>query len=147
MINNQFNTQLKRNPGNFSISDNKLRIQNSNGQSSILFEDISSITWKKISIPNLTFIMIGIFILFFGMMIVSINTKANEGDSVLLLFIIVGIGFIVYGNIYKIIWEDVIVETRGGMLLSYSVDQHKGQIEVNRIENARRDVLQNTSNN
>jgi hypothetical protein len=147
MINNQLNTQLKRNPGNFSISDNKLRIQNSNGQSSILFEDISSITWKKISIPNLTFIMIGIFILFFGMMIVSINTKANEGDSVLLLFIIVGIGFIVYGYINKIIWEDVIVETRGGMLLSYSVDQHKGQIEVNRIENARRDGLQNTSNN
>ncbi|MEN9883194.1 MAG: hypothetical protein RLZZ420_411 [Bacteroidota bacterium] len=147
MINNQFNTQLKRNPGNFSISDNKLRIQNSNGQSSILFEDISSITWKKISIPNLTFIMIGIFILFFGMMIVSINTKTNQGDSVLLLFIIVGIGFIVYGYINKIIWEDVIVETRGGMLLSYSVDQHKGQIEVNRIENARRDGLQNTSNN
>jgi len=147
MINNQLNTQLKRNPGNFSISDNKLRIQNSNGQSSILFEDISSITWKKISIPNLTFIMIGIFILFFGMMIVSINTKANQGDSVLLLFIIVGIGFIVYGYINKIIWEDVIVETRGGMLLSYSVDQHKGQIEVNRIENARRDGLQNTSNN
>jgi len=85
--------------------------------------------------------MIGICILFFGMMIVSINTKANEGDSVLLLFFIVGIGIIVYGYINKIIWEDVIVETRGGMLLSYSVDQHKGQIEVNRIENSRRSSI------
>lgn len=145
MINNQFNNQPKRNPGAFSVNDNKLRIQNSTGQSSVLFEDISSITWKQISIPNLTFIMIGICILFFGMMIVSINTKANEGDSILLLFFIVGIGIIVYGYIKKIIWEDVIVETRGGMLLSYSVDQHQGQIEVNRIENARRDGLQNTS--
>lgn len=144
MINNQLNNQPKRNPGAFSIIDNKLRIQNSTGQSSVLFEDISSITWKQISIPNLTFIMIGIFILFFGMMIVSINTKANEGDSILLLSMVVGIGVIIYGYINKIIWEDVIVETRGGMLLSYSVDQHQGQIEVNRIENARRDGLQNT---
>lgn len=30
------------------------------------------------------------------------------------------------------------LETRGGMLLSYSVDQHQGQIEVNKIENSRR---------
>lgn len=145
MINNQLNNQPKKNPGAFSVNDNKLRIQNSTGQSSVLFEDISSITWKQISIPNLTFIMIGIFILFFGMMIVSINTKANEGDSILPLFMVVGIGVIIYGYINKIIWEDVIVETRGGMLLSYSVDQHQGQIEVNRIENARRDGLQNTS--
>jgi hypothetical protein len=141
MINNQLNNQPKRNPGAFSVNDNKLRIQSSTGQSSVLFEDISSITWKQISIPNLTFIMIGICILFFGMMIVSINTKANEGDSILLLFFIVGIGIIVYGYINKIIWEDVIVETRGGMLLSYSVDQHQGQIEVNRIENSRRSSI------
>lgn len=108
MINNQLNNQPKRNPGAFSIIDNKLRIQNSTGQSSVLFEDISSITWKQITIPNLTFIMIGIFILFFGMMIVSINTKANEGDSILLLSMVVGIGVIIYGYINKIIWEDVI---------------------------------------
>lgn len=141
MINNQLNNQPKRNPGAFSVIDNKLRIQNSTGQSSVLFEDISSITWKQISIPNLTFIMVGIFILFFGMMIVSINTKANEGDSILLLFMVVGVGVIIYGYINKIIWEDVIVETRGGMLLSYSVDQHQGQHEVNRIENSRRSSI------
>lgn len=141
MINNQLNNQPKRNPGAFSVNDNKLRIQNSTGQSSVLFEDISSITWKQISIPNLTLIMIGIFILFFGMMIVSINTKANEGDSILLLFMVVGIGVIIYGYINKITWEDVIVETRGGMLLSYSVDLNQGQIEVNRIENSRRSSI------
>jgi hypothetical protein len=145
MANNQFNNQPKRNSGSFSVSDNKLRIQNSTGQSSILFEDISSITWKKISIPNLIIITIGFIILFVGMMFVSINTEGNDGNSVLLLFFVVGIGIIVYGCINKIIWEDVIVETRGGMLLSYSVDQHEGQIEVNRIENARRDGLQNSS--
>ena len=145
MANNQFNNQPKRNSGSFSVSDNKLRIQNSTGQSSVLFEDISSITWKKISIPNLIIITIGFIILFVGMMFVSINTEGNDGNSVLLLFFVVGIGIIVYGCINKIIWEDVIVETRGGMLLSYSVDQHEGQIEVNRIENARRDGLQNSS--
>ena len=138
MANNQFNTQPKRNPGSFSISDNKLRIQNSTGQSSVLFEDISSITWKQLSIPNLTFVMIGIFVLFFGMMIVSINTKGDDAGSALLLPLLGGIGLIIYGFMNKIIWEDVIVETRGGMLLSYSVDQNQGQNEVNRIENARR---------
>lgn len=136
MSNNQFNNLPKRNSGSFSVSDNKLRIQNSTGQSSVLFEDISSITWKQISIPNLIFIVIGVSIFFFGIMFVS--NSSNEGNSFLYLFLLVGVGFIVYGYMNKIIWEDVIVETRGGMLLSYSVDEHQGQIEVDRIENLRR---------
>lgn len=136
MSNNQFNNLPKRNSGSFSVSDNKLRIQNSTGQSSVLFEDISSITWKQISIPNLIFIVIGVSIFFFGIMFFS--NSSNEGNSFFYLFLLLGVGFCVYGYMNKIIWEDVIVETRGGMLLSYSVDEHQGQIEVDRIESLRR---------
>ena len=137
-MNNQFNNQPKRNSGNFSISDNKLRIQNSQGQSSVLFEDISSITWKKISIPNLPMITIGIFVIFFGMFFISLNSKDSESGNAIILPIIGGSALIIFGYLKKIIWEDVIVETRGGMLLSYSVDENQGQNEVNRIEDARR---------
>jgi hypothetical protein len=42
------------------------------------------------------------------------------------------------GIVNKLVWEDVIIETRGGMLLSYSVDENKAQTEVNKIEDARR---------
>jgi len=145
MTNNQFGNKPKRNPGSFSVSDNKLRIQNSTGQSSVLFEDISSITWRQMSIPNINLLFIGIFILFFGMMFVSITTKGDFAGFELLIPLLVGFGLIIYALINKIIWEDVIVETRGGMLLSYSVDKNQGQNEVNRIENARRLKANETS--
>lgn len=132
MTNNQLNNQPKRNPGAFSVSDNKLRIQNSTGQSSVLFEDISSITWKRLAVPNLTFILIG-----FAVSIVGIIIGSDSGTLLTLAFF-GGIGLIIYGYMNKIIWDDVIIETRGGMLLSYSVDEDQGQVEVNRIENARR---------
>lgn len=130
--------QPRKNPGSFSINDNKLRIQNNTGQSSVLFEDISSITWKRHSIPNTMFVFIGIIIAILGPSFVATNSK--NGDSGFMIFVIflIGVGIAIYGFYVKTIWEDVVVETRGGMLLSYSVEENEGAIEVNRIENARR---------
>lgn len=144
----QPNQPIKRNPGNFSIHENKVRIQNLNGQSSVLFEDISSITWFNSSIGNLTLISIGIALLVFGpLTIISLgatystyHTHDNDsGLNILALLIALGsIGLIVYGYTNKTTWDDVIIETRGGALFSYSVDSGKGRIEVNRIEEAKR---------
>jgi hypothetical protein len=137
---NNFGTQNQpqKNPGSFSISDNKLRIQNSSGQSSVLFEDISSITWKRHSIPNTMFVFIGILIAIMGPSFVATNSKNGDSGFMIFLTLLIGAGIAIYGFYVKTIWEDVIVETRGGMLLSYSVEENEGAIEVNRIENARR---------
>ena len=135
---------VKRNPGKFSIQDNKIRIQNLDGQSSVLFEDISSITWVKRSIPNMTLVSVGIVLLFSGpLSILTIGaTRQTHNDStfnVLALLLILGsIALIIYGLANKTIWDDVIVETRGGALLSYSVDENMGSDEVDKIEDEKR---------
>jgi hypothetical protein len=63
---NQPNQILRRNPGEFSFEDNKLRISSLNGISSVLFEDISSISYSKVSIPNIKWIFYGFITIFLG---------------------------------------------------------------------------------
>jgi hypothetical protein len=110
---------VKRNPGKFSIQDNKIRIQNLDGQSSVLFEDISSITWVKRSIPNMTLVSVGIVLLFSGplsILTIGATRQSTDNDStfnVLALLLALGsIALIIYGLANKTIWDDVIVETR-----------------------------------
>ena len=50
----------KRNPGKFSFEDNKLRISNLDGISSVLFEDISSISYKSNSMNDMKWIWLSI---------------------------------------------------------------------------------------
>ena len=130
----QTSERPKKIPGSFSISDNKLRIQNSMGQSSVLFEDISSITWERKSTPNLLLIILGAIVMF------TLVFIENEGKWVVFFL---GIGIAVYGYINQISWEDVIVETRGGKLLIYSTELNQAQGEVDRIEKARRGYNEN----
>ncbi len=142
---NLFKTKFNRNPGGFSITNNKLRIENSNGQTSVLFEDISSITWQTRKLPNQILISVGAVMLFLGpIYAATIGSSNNISDSSLnnwvLFIVIIAIGLIIYGMTKKNIWDDVIVETRGGMLVSYSVDNGKGEIEVNKIEDAKRSL-------
>jgi len=59
---NQPPQPIKRNPGKFSFEDNKLRISNLDGISSVLFEDISSISYKSNSMNNLKWVLIGFVI-------------------------------------------------------------------------------------
>ncbi len=80
----------------------------------------------------MSFLIIGFAVFFLGI-IISSNTEFP-----LWLAFFGGIGIVIYGYMNQIKWDDVIIETRGGMLLSYSVDEDQGQVEVNRIENARR---------
>jgi hypothetical protein len=74
--------------------------------------------------------------LFIGFFFLTLN--ADKGSSFAYLIIFGGVVLIIMGIVNKLVWEDVIIETRGGMLLSYSVDENKAQTEVNKIEDARR---------
>ena len=119
----------KKNPGSFSIDGNKLRVTNSSGLSSVLFEDISSISFKSISIPNIIFTIIGILL---GLMFVM-----NQAFGLGMLIILVG-GILAF--VYPNKWEDVLIETRGGMLISYSVEVGEGIKQVNLIEDQKRKI-------
>jgi hypothetical protein len=58
-----------------------------------------------------------VFILLLGAMLAGLSFKAN-----------------------RIEWDEVIVETRGGMLMSYSVDKEMGKLEVENIEKEKRAI-------
>ena len=141
----------KNNPGSFSINDNKLRITNLNGESSVLFEDISSISFKKNSSRNLMYVIFGILTYMLGVTL----GNSSKGDNyktiiiglniseVSILICMTGIILIILYFIKKIKYDDVIVETRGGMLLTYSVKEGEGKNQVNLIEEQKR-LMTNT---
>ena len=126
----------KRNPGKFSFEDNKLRISNLEGTSSVLFEDISSISFKSNSMNNLKWVFIGFIISMFFIILGGYN----DSIPTIVFGMIVFIGFIIYSFMDKIRWDDVTVETRGGKLLSYSVDFGHGENQVEEIEKLKREI-------
>jgi hypothetical protein len=134
MNNQQPNVSILRYPGKFSIDGNKLRIENKMGMSSVLFEDISSISYKSVSINNFKMIFIGSLIT----MLLTIIGLTNESPSIVFLGILIFIGFVIYSYKNSIKWDNVIIETRGGMLLFYSVDIGEGINQVNKIEEEKR---------
>jgi hypothetical protein len=136
---NQPPQPIKRNPGKFSFEDNKLRISNLEGISSVLFEDISSISFKSNSINNLKWVLIGFLI----SIVLSILGGYNGSIPTIIFGMIIMIGFVIYSYMDKIKWDDVTVETRGGKLLSYSVDHGQGENQVEEIEKLKREIKQN----
>jgi hypothetical protein len=70
----------------------------------------------------------------FGLMVIS-------DFSMDMLYL--GIGIIVLGIIlmfiFKIEFDNVIVETRGGKIIAFSVDFETARVEMDHIENAKRD--------
>jgi hypothetical protein len=136
MNNVQPNVSLLRYPGNFSIEGNKLRITNKMGMSSVLFEDISSISFKSIQTLNWNFFLIGLLITF----LMTIIGGSTSNVSIILFGLIIFIGFTIYSVVNKKKWDNVIIETRGGLLLFYSVDKNEGINQVNRIEEEKRRI-------
>jgi hypothetical protein len=133
---NQPPQPIKRNPGKFSFEDNKLRISNLDGISSVLFEDISSISFKSNSMNDLKWVLIGFVI----SILFTILGSSNDSIPLILFGMVVGIGFMIYSFFNKIKWDDVTVETRGGKLLSYSVDFGQGENQVEEIEKLKREI-------
>ena len=130
----------KRNNGHFSIKEGKIIVNNETGQSSVLIEDISSISWKrKFSRgPNWNYLIISLIVMFSGMFL----PKSGDNFAIFVLMLFVGAIFVGLSmQALKIEWDDVIIETRGGMLMIYSVDLGKGIKEVNLIETQKRVIV------
>lgn len=125
----------------YSIIDNKIRISYNNGTDSVLFEDISSISFKSISYVNILLAfscsVLGIIISFSG----SFSGKPDIG---ILGIIIIIIG-IILAFIFKIEYDNIIIETRGGKLIVFTVDHGSGKKYIDKIEEDRRNNIQNNS--
>ena len=115
---------MQRRPGEVSFDNDTVRIVYDDGQSSVLFEDISSISFEKldINIPNWPIIILGI---------VGVAAGAASGNAVVLVISIV---IAAYGYFKFDHWDDVVIETRGGKLITFSVEKNTGENTVNQIE-------------
>lgn len=134
------NTNIKR-FGTYSIVDNKVRINYNNGTDSILFEDISSISYKTISQPNL----VNSFICTILGFIISLAGSGSGNFSISILgIIIIFLGFIL-AFVFKNEYDNIIIETRGGKLIFFTVDHGSGKKYIDKIEEDRRNNLQNNS--
>ena len=130
----------QKNPGKVGFLDNKLRIEFklTNSTESILFEDISSMSSSKVWGLNWLYILLG-FIFFIIMTIIGVSVGDSEAGPVIVVIGVAGTvaGFIL-SIIFKKIWDDVVVETRGGKQVKFSVPEGKGIETVDSIENEKR---------
>ena len=115
-----------------------MSVSTSTGQHSILFEDIASTSYSKVTgdpewkVKNQTALIVGIIALVLGLVLAD-----QEGVGT---FLIVGSGIALYFGFGKEdkTWDNVTVETRGGKTVTYSVDLGQGKVDMDAIEEARR---------
>ena len=119
----------KKNPGKVTFHDNKVRIEFKSNTESILYEDISSLSSSKHYVWNWKWIIIG----FFAMYIPLLISKALELDG------LANLPFMAVKKKNK--WDIVIVETRGGKQVYFSVDDGNGIETVDAIENEKRKYI------
>jgi hypothetical protein len=124
--------QNQKKIGTVSFIDNKVRINYSDGTDSVLFEDISSISYKTIKKPN---VLISIVCTFIGIIILALNFT-NIINLILFMFIIV-LGYILM-FVFRTKHDNVIIETRGGKLLIFSVEFGMGKEQMENIESEKR---------
>ena len=136
-------------PGNLSFEDNKLRVSTQNDITSVLFEDISSLSVRKGSGVNFKFVVFGIISLFIGYIISKVFYVEIEMsfDSFSLwknlksLFYLGGVVLIILSFINREYWDNVVVETRGGQLIIFSVLEGDGMKYLENIELKKRRVI------
>ena len=135
-------------PGNLSFEDNKLRVSTQNDITSVLFEDISSLSVRKGSGVNFKFVVFGIISLFIGYIISKVFYVEIEMsfDSFSLwknlksLFYLGGVVLFILSFINREYWDNVVVETRGGQLIIFSVLEGDGLKYLEDIELKKRRV-------
>ncbi len=133
-------------PGQISFIDNKLRITTNKETTSVLFEDISSLSIRVGSSINLKFLIIGLFFLFIGYIISNIYfydielspSPLNFWNFLKYGFYISGFISIFYSFIKLKYWDNVVVETRGGLLVIFSVLHGDGMKYLEDIEMKKR---------
>ena len=118
--------------GQWSVQGEKLRITYKDSEESVLFEDTASISYLKISNPNLLYIIGGIVI---GCVLGFNNIDSDDG-----MYLMIGpmiLGFILALS-YKIKFDNIAVETRGGKIIRFSVDSGDGKSIMEQIEEEKR---------
>ena len=139
----------ERNNGSYALDmDNKkISVTLSNGQHSILFEDIASTSFKTFHykktvkavqsfktnlITGLSF-GLGIFLM--------IEKIVFDFPWWVGILVIIG-GFIFSGQkqdtLERVAWDNVTIETQGGKQITYSVKNGQGKVDIDAIEEARR---------
>ena len=137
--------QKERNDGSYALDmDNKkISVTLSNGQHSILFEDIASTSFQTFSYQRTRKAKQSAktnIILFFSVF-----------GGVLLMFWLdpwwIGLLVLIIGSIASgvkadteetVAWDNVTIETQGGKQITYSVKKGQGKADIDAIEEARR---------
>ena len=131
------------NKGSYAFVENstKIKVTTSNGQDSVLFEDIASIGWtreKVISNPN---IGVGAIIVVAGPILgffIGKNTSAETGG--IIAFVGVLIGFFMMVKPKTDFFDKISVETKGGKIISFDVLDGTASKQVDKIEDAKRQI-------
>ena len=130
------------NKGSYTFVENstKIKVTTSNGQDSVLFEDIASIGWtreKLISNPNFVHGIVSICLAtplgaFIG------NTSAGAGW--IIFFLALFIGAWMMGREKIDFFDKISVETKGGKIISFDVLDGTASKQVDKIEDAKRQI-------
>ena len=117
-------------PATYSLEDNKLRVIYKSGVESVLFEDISSISFREVKEPRIALLLL-CFVIGLVVIIQDFNNLLLGGIIMFLGFILM---FVITNN-----YDNLIVETRGGKFIMFSVDHQTAKYEMEKIESAKRD--------
>jgi hypothetical protein len=132
-------------PGTYTVVGNNLRVSNDLGVNSVKLDDIVSISVKKIKKANDKYFGISVLKGILISIIIVIILLSTPGGSfafveaaIFFLFYL----FIAFTSIYfllhnPITWENVLIETTGGSILFFSVENDEGILEVNKLEELR----------
>ena len=118
--------------GAYSLADGKIRINYDSGTESVLFEDVSSLSWKSCGHPNYKY-----YALFLGVIlgILLMDTNIALGCAI-------GFGSIaaalIGAAVNQVKFDNVIIETRGGKIIVFSVDAGNGSSVMSKIEDDKR---------
>ena len=132
MQNLQHETQKQ--DGSYEFIDNKVRIKNVNGVDSILFEDISSISFKEISLKSNKASLICTFT---ALLMIGYGFVTENIPLLYIAIVIVIIGLVLM-VVLKTYFDNVIIKTRGGKFFIYSVEHGKGSEQMDAIEKKRK---------
>ena len=139
----------ERNDGSYAldIESKKISVTLSNGQHSILFEDIASTSFQTFSYERTrkaeqsfktSFIMGFSFMLGIFLMIEKIVFDFPWWVGLLVIIV----GMIFSGakpdTQETVAWDNVTIETQGGKQITYSVKKGQGKTDIDAIEEARR---------
>lgn len=117
-------------PVTYNFLDDKIRVEYKDGLDSILFEDISSISTIKVKKKQWIFILLGII----GGIFINLlfNTEDGKYGSISII-----IGLVLF-FILKKEYDNVIIESKGGKLMVFTVGKDEGKSVVDEIEDNKR---------